>query len=60
MPYHAPHRSVRDRIVDIEIMRLERRARSARPSQRDMVVASLLCRPDTDRRDAFTRLFGAC
>ena len=30
MPYHAPHRSVRDRIVDLEIIKLELR-KSSRP-----------------------------
>jgi hypothetical protein len=25
MPYHVPHRAVRDRIVDLEIMKLELR-----------------------------------
>ena len=59
------HHPARDRIIDIEIMKLERRTaseatRSVRPSQRDMVIASLLCRPDADGRDALRRLFGSC
>ena len=30
MPYHEPHRTVRDRIIDLEIMKLELR-KGSRP-----------------------------
>jgi len=53
MPHTEPHRPARDRIVEREVHKLERRAAVARPDarhQRDLVVASLLMRPDAGRR----------
>jgi hypothetical protein len=53
MPPTPPRRAARDRIVEREVMKLERRAAANRPlerAQRDLVVASLLLRPDAGRR----------
>jgi hypothetical protein len=53
MPHRDPRRPARDRIVEREVMKLERRAATARPearTQRELVVASLLLRPDAGRR----------
>jgi hypothetical protein len=53
MPHTDPRRPARDRIVEREVIKLERRAAAARPDarqQRELVVASLLVRPDAGRR----------
>ncbi len=53
MPRTDPRRPARDRIVDREVSKLERRAAAGRPDarhQRELVVASLLVRPDAGRR----------
>jgi hypothetical protein len=61
IPYRNHSRPARDRIVEREVLKLERRAAADRPparSQRELVVASLLRRPDDGRRAAGGRLDG--
>jgi hypothetical protein len=52
MPYKDSRRAARDRIVEREVMKLEQRTAASRSTraQRDLVVASLLLRPDAGRR----------
>jgi hypothetical protein len=60
MSQGEPRRAARDRIVDREVKKLERRAaagRSTTRSQRDLVVASLLLRP-VEGRGGDARLNG--